>query len=65
MARLIFLFILAVVIITIVAIQPSHTNDQIYSLLNVNQPNFSKTEVYLEVATGILALIFIFVLMYE
>ena len=54
--------IISLLIIIFVIIQPSYTNDQIHSLIDPSQPNFSQHDKLLMILTGIFALIFIIVI---
>lgn len=54
--------IISLLIIIFVIIQPSYTNDQIHSLIDPSQPNFSQHDKLLMTLTGIFALIFIIVI---
>ena len=65
MAKLIMLIVMCLALLTCIVIQPSHTNDQIYSLLNVDNPTFSKRELNEEAITGIIGFIFIFTLLFS
>lgn len=53
---------ISLLIIIFVIIQPSYTNDQIHSLIDPSQPNFSQHDKLLMILTGIFALIFIIVI---
>ncbi|MFK5706232.1 hypothetical protein ACI3E1_07325 [Ligilactobacillus sp. LYQ139] len=49
----------ACIVIGLTLIQPSYTNDQLHSLINPSEPNFSRREKKLMITTGVAALVFI------
>lgn len=62
MAGIIISIIISLIVIALIIIQPSYTNDQIHSLIDPSDPGFSSKDKFLMVLTGIVSIVFVIII---
>lgn len=65
MANLIINWLITIVLIVIIIIQPSYTNDQTHSLINPTDPVFSRKEINTMKITGVITIGFILIMLFQ